>query len=254
MDLKKTEIEENAVGWLMTFGDMMTLIMTFFVLLFSMSTLDPVKMAQMGDAMSEATGRLDEKVTKPMASMNEIKESLNTIVSETDMKNEATISRDPRGVSVELKGDASFATGSTELHPKMEQLLDKMIPELLNNINDLRTVIVEGHSDNQTISGVLAEKYPTNWELSSARASVVVNKIIEQSIEFADKGIIDSEYADGRISGRLTAAGYADQWPADIGYEERRGGYISKEKINKLNSTLEMMTKNRRIKIIYSRQ
>ena len=254
MVLKKTLIEENSTGWLMTFGDMMTLILTFFVLLFSMSTLDPVKMAQMGDAMSEATGRLEEKVTKPMASMNEIRESLNTIVSETDMENEATISWDPRGVSVELRGDASFATGSTELHPQMGQLLDKMIPELLNNVNDLRTVIVEGHSDNQKTSGVLAEKYPTNWELSSARASVVVNKIIEQSIEFANKGIIDSEYADGRISGRLTAAGYADQWPAEISYEERRGGFISKEKINKFNSTVELMAKNRRIKIIYSRQ
>lgn len=254
MYLKKTQIEDNPVGWLMTFGDMMTLILTFFVLLFSMSTLDPVKMAQMGDAMSEATGRVEERVAKPLASMEEIRESLNTIVSEADMAEESTISWDPRGVAIELKGDVSFSAGSTELHPKMEQLIDVMIHELLNNVNDLRTVLVEGHSDNQKISGDLAEKYPTNWELSSARASVVVNRIIDRSIEFAGSGIIDEDYVDGRISGRLSASGYADQWPADISYEDRRNGLISEKKITLLNSTKELMAKNRRIKIIYSRQ
>ena len=254
MILKKTEIEENNVGWLMTFGDMMTLILTFFVLLFSMSTLDPVKMAQMGDAMSEATGRLETKAMKPIASLNEIKETLEEIVSETNMEDATNIAWDPRGVSIELRGDVSFAAGSTDLHPKMEELLNMMIPELLNNTNDLRTVIIEGHSDNQKISGNLAEKYPTNWELSSARASVVVNTIIEQSINFAEDGIIDRQYIDGRISGRLTASGYADQWPANVSYEERRGGNINEEIIKQFNSTEELKSKNRRIKIIYARQ
>lgn len=254
MIFKKTEIEENNVGWLMTFGDMMTLILTFFVLLFSMSTMDPVKMAQMGDAMSEATGRLETKITKPMASLNEIKETLEEIVAETEMDEVANIAWDPRGVSIELKGDVSFAAGSTELHPKMTELLNTMIPELLNNPNDLRTVIVEGHSDNQKISGVLAKKYPTNWELSSARASVVVNNIIEQSIDFAEKGTINNVYIDGRISGRLTASGYADQWPAEVSYADRRSGNINDEIIKKFNSTTELKSKNRRIKIIYARQ
>ena len=254
MQHAKTEIEENNTGWLMTFGDMMTLILTFFVLLFSMSTLDPVKMAQMGEAMSEATGRLDERVESPMSSMNEIKENLENIIQKTNLNNEANISWDPRGIAIELQGDISFDVGSTELHPKMKEIIDLMIIHLLDNINDLRTIIVEGHSDNQKIIGPLVKKYPTNWELSSARASVVVNKIIMQSINFAQKGTINQNYADGRISGRLSAAGYAEQWPADITYEERRSGLINEEKIDELNSTTEQREKNRRIKIIYSMQ
>ena len=77
MKPQKTEITENDSGWLMTYGDMMTLILCFFVLLFSMSTLDPVKMAEMGDAMHEATGQTNEK---PVSSLSEIKEELYQII------------------------------------------------------------------------------------------------------------------------------------------------------------------------------
>ena len=136
MQHAKTEIEENNTGWLMTFGDMMTLILTFFVLLFSMSTLDPVKMAQMGDAMSEATGRLDERVESPMSSMNEIKENLENIIQKTNLNNEANISWDPRGIAIELQGDISFDVGSTELHPKMKEIIDLMIIHLLFNYQE----------------------------------------------------------------------------------------------------------------------
>jgi len=251
MKRKNTEISENDSGWLMTYGDMMTLILTFFVLLFSMSTLDPVKMAEMGDAMYEATGKTNEK---PIASLAEIKELLNEIIEEEEMKEDAKILWDPRGIAIELKGNVSFAPGSVNLHPRMEKLLDNMLPKLLNNINDLRNIIVEGHSDNQQIKGELAKKYPSNWELSSARASTVVNTIIKKSKEFAQKGTIDTHYKDGRISGRLFAAGYADQWPADISYDDRRQGKINEEIIDRYNLSEELKSKNRRIKIIYGKQ
>ena len=148
MKPQKTEITENDSGWLMTYGDMMTLILCFFVLLFSMSTLDPVKMAEMGDAMHEATGQTNEK---PISSLSEIKEELYQIIEQENMENDATISWDPRGVAIELKGNVSFQEGSVELNEKMENLLDNMIPKLFNNTKDLRNIIVEGHSDNQKI-------------------------------------------------------------------------------------------------------
>jgi chemotaxis protein MotB len=251
MKKKNTEINENDSGWLMTYGDMMTLILTFFVLLFSMSTLDPVKMAEMGDAMNEARGTVNEK---PIASLAEIKTMLYEIIEEEDMKKEATITWDPRGVAIELKGNVSFKPGSVDLHPRMETLLDNMLPKLLNNVNDLRNIIVEGHSDNQIITGELAKKYPSNWELSSARASKVVNTIIDKSKNLAEKGTIDNRYKDGRISGRLFAAGYADQWPADLSYEDRRMGNISENIIEKYNDSEDLKSKNRRIKIIYGKQ
>ena len=119
MNKKKTEIVDNDSGWLMTYGDMMTLILTFFVMLFSMSTLDPVKMAEVGDAMYQATGQASEK---PILSLGEIKETLYEIIEEENMEKEATISSDLRGVAIELKGNISFRPGSVEIHPKMEKL------------------------------------------------------------------------------------------------------------------------------------
>ena len=251
MKPQKTKINENDSGWLMTYGDMMTLILCFFVMLFSMSTLDPVKMAEMGDAMYEATGQTNER---PVNSLSEIKEELYQIIEQENMEEEASISWDPRGVALELKGNVSFKEGSVELNPKMENLLENMIPKLLNNTKDLRNIIVEGHSDDQKIKGSLSKKYPTNWELSSARASMVVNKIIEKSITMAKEEKIDNQYKDGRISGRLFAAGYADQWPSDLSYEDRRSGKINKEIIDQYNVSDELKAKNRRIKIIYGKQ
>ena len=70
----------------------------------------------------------------------------------------------------------------------------------------------------------------------------------------AEKGKIQKEYIDGRISGRLFAAGYADQWPAELSYKDRRLGKINEEVINKYNITEELKSKNRRIKIIYGKQ
>ena len=142
MKPQKTEITENDSGWLMTYGDMMTLILCFFVLLFSMSTLDPVKMAEMGDAMNQATGQTNEK---PVSSLAEIKEELYQIIQQENMEDDATISWDPRGVAIELKGNVSFQEGSVELNQKMENLLDfrqKINKKLLDknikvSINDI---------------------------------------------------------------------------------------------------------------------
>ena len=136
-------------------------------------------------------------------------------------------------------------------------------------------VIIEGHTDSDKIPKKLQKIYPTNWELSAARASNVVNYLISQGVN----------------SGRLQASGYADRWPADMSWMDMRRGYqlrpvgdnvevvigrggqpeysgveldendvpkfdkISMDSVvDSLNSTRELHAKNRRIKIIFTRQ
>ena len=245
--------EEGLPAWMGTFADMMTLLMCFFVLLFAMSTLDPVKMQQMQQSAQKKLGIQNESSPQMIKNELEIQTELKEIVEELDIDDKAKVSRDPRGIAVEFDGSICFASGTTNLTPELKRILNILV-DRLNVGNDLRPILVEGHSDNVAPSGSIAKKYPTNWELSSARASVVVNKIIDKSIEFSQQGINEKEYKDGRISGRLSAAGYADQWPADLSYNDRREGSINQQTINEYNSSEELKSKNRRIKIIYKKQ
>jgi chemotaxis protein MotB len=232
------EHEEGSPLWMTTFADMMTLLFTFFVLLFSMSTLDPVKVSNMADAMNKMTGGKNENTERtPLDSQAQINKKLNTLIQEMNLKDIAEITADARGVAIELKGDITFSSGSVELHEKMLEILNNMIPKLLSNRSDLRPVIIEGHTDNQLPTGDLAKKYPTNWELSSARAAVVVNYLIQKGVP----------------SGRLVASGYADRWPVDAKWQDIRGGVVNNDYVSEKNARQEQRIKNRRIKIIFTR-
>ena len=75
-------------GWFATYSDMMTLLFAFFVLLFSLSTLDPVKLAEFGEGGDERTEVKD---------LAEIKQEFEKMIEELNMDSTATISQDPRG-------------------------------------------------------------------------------------------------------------------------------------------------------------
>ena len=75
------------------------------------------------------------------------------------------------GVRVNVSDDILFASGSAKLDKIGRELLDKVAERLVGNDYHVE---VQGHTDNVAIRGVLARRYPTNWELASARASSVV--------------------------------------------------------------------------------
>ena len=73
------EKEKNTQGWMTTYADMMTLLFAFFVMLYSMSSPDPVKMSQIEDAMMKEAG-----LEGTIQSQNEIKEEFEKIVAPTE--------------------------------------------------------------------------------------------------------------------------------------------------------------------------
>ena len=224
----KAEIKEEQ-PWLLTYADMMTLLFAFFVLLFSMSSPDPVKMSQMQDAMDESTS---------LKSANEIKEEFEQIIDVLNLNESTNIVSDPRGVSIEMDGDICFQSGSTNIQKPLKKILNKAADKILSNKDDFRMVIIEGHTDSDKIPEKLRNKFPTNWELSAARASNVVNYLIEQGVN----------------SGRMQASGYADRWPAEASWFDVRSGQITNETIKKYNATEEQKQKNRRIKIVFTNE
>ena len=232
-----TDVEEGLPIWMQTFADMMTLLFAFFVLLYSMSSPDPVKYAAFQNSQAEKTGGTtdEEQEFEPLKDQAEIKQELEKLIEDMDMEDKAKVTQDPRGVALELDGDVCFGSGSVNLREELKQTLDNAAIELMSNSKDLRSILIEGHTDNQNPTGKIADRYPTNWELSSARAANVVNYLIYKGV----------------MSGRLTASGYAEVWPSGATWTEVRSGKVDDNYISEKNSTLEQRTKNRRIKIIF---
>ena len=231
----KTEQEiEEAVSsikeeqsWLLTYADMMTLLFAFFVLLFSLSTIDPVKVSQLQDGMGD----------KPeLKSFNEITKEFEEIIEELNIEDQAKVSRDPRGITLEIDGDICFQSASTKLHNTLRQVLDLAAQNILAASGDPRLITVEGHTDSDPIPKELKNIFPTNWELSSARASKVVNYLIDIGVN----------------SGKLQASGYADRWPANLSWYDVRSGQVNDAVILENNKTEAQKESNRRIKIVFS--
>ena len=303
-------------GYFGTMADMFTLLFAFFVLMFSMATMDPAKISDAGgDDVGSSKEEIEEIVEEIKKEVQEMKEQgiteindqpieeyldsliktkmeeimpppklyeiegeLAEIIEEMELDSAANMSRDIRGTAIELFGDFAFKSLSAEMKPEMKKFLDSMVDSFLTIPSDPHQIIIEGHSDNISIPKKppkYREQYPSNWELSSARASAVVRYLIDRGVNPA----------------RLVAHGYADRWPAGMRWADmRRGGMqfpagsnvtisegrggipeykgverdsrgkVKLENINidamidSLNSTKELQEKNRRIKIIFTQQ
>ena len=136
--MNKNELEQYAdnirgdikeeQSWQVTYADMMTLLFAFFVLLFSISSIDPVKVSQLKDGMGD----------KPnLKSFNTISEDFKDIIEELEIEDKAKVSRDPRGVTLEIDGDICFKSGSTILHDDLKKVLEVHLgsPDRNNSCN-----------------------------------------------------------------------------------------------------------------------
>ena len=234
-DLNNNNVSKKSGGqeWLTTYADMMTLLFAFFVLLYSMSSPDPVKISQIEDAMKKEPG-----FDGTLKSLSDIQKGFQEIVEDLNIQKTTNIISDPRGVAIEMDGDICFQSASTEIKSTLQQILDSAAKKILSNKDDFRMVIIEGHTDADKIPEKLQNFYPTNWELSAARASNVVNYLISRGVN----------------SGRMQAAGYADRWPAEASWYDVRSGKITDKTIQKYNLTEQQKRKNRRIKIVFTNE
>jgi outer membrane protein OmpA-like peptidoglycan-associated protein len=142
------------------------------------------------------------------------RELVKLIQEEREKKEEITVEKTERGLLVRLPESILFESGSAEIKESGKEVIKEIYKKLdFSKIKELR---VEGHTDSIPIIGKLTEKYPTNWELSTARSSAVVRYLIEL----------------GAPKEKLAAVGYADARPIAS------------------NSTVEGRAKNRRVEFI----
>jgi len=183
------EAEEDQ-EWLLTYSDMITLLLAFFAMLIAVSQTDIALWEQMKQGMrSDVAGK--EKVETPLA---EIKLDLDSLLAEERDQGLVGVVLDKDGIKLSFNSSSLYNSGDAILLPSGERIINK-VTQALNLLNYYQfRVDVEGHTDNVPIS---TARFPSNWELSVARASEVVKFFIREGID----------------GDRLKASGYADTKP-----------------------------------------
>ncbi len=201
---------EGAPAWMATFADLATLLMTFFVLLLSFANMDIVKFRQMAGSVKDAFGtqvetpgvyeeRSDTAVTIQLSEeedrtidMMQMGERIRKTVEEQELEDKTEIKVTEDGVTLTVDGTFMFDGGSAKLKPEFEKFLGEIAKIIEEHDYPLA---IEGHSDNIPIKSPI---YPSNWELSSSRATAVLRYLIEK-FQIPAK--------------RLMAVGYSDTKP-----------------------------------------
>lgn len=216
------ETSPNSMAWLCTFNDLMTLLMVFFMMIFSLGSLDKMDIRsariylQSGLGIFDAGQKTSIGIIEPLSNYDigtatftkQLEESIETLDSEPGIE----VIYTDEGIVISLDETVLFKSGSADINPDGFVVLDNIAATILNAISNL--ICIEGHTDSDPIQN---DKFPSNWELSTAR-SVNVLKYL------AEKGKVSSK--------RLSAVGYGESKPL-----------VS-------NNSDENKSKNRRVEII----
>ncbi|MCT8137350.1 flagellar motor protein MotB [Anaerobacillus sp. CMMVII] len=199
--------EKGAPKWMVTFSDLMTLILVFFILLFSMSVVDATKFRAVADSFqnraifdfypsiipfdslnedNDVKEKTKDNVHDPLRDVNNQEKDSNQeldrllqevqeFLVENQLHDVISAFRDDRGVVLVLQERTLFESGEAQILDGAKPFLIK-VGTLLEHIPNL--VKVEGHTDSRPISTF---RYPSNWELSGARASSVIRFLIDEN-------------------------------------------------------------------------
>jgi chemotaxis protein MotB len=172
---KKTE-QESADRWLLTYSDLITLLLGLFVILYGMSKIDTEKYDQVVTALGGVFGRENAGVLSGSAhampaGVSPLQAERNRILAEfehalggAEKQGMVTFSQNERGVTVHLMEALLFNSGSADLKTSSYQILDTLGSIIKRLPNDIR---IEGHTDDVPIH---TERFPSNWHLSVNRA------------------------------------------------------------------------------------
>jgi chemotaxis protein MotB len=213
---------ENVERWLVSYADFITLLFAFFVVMYAISQVNEGKYRILSDALTSAFHRVPGTTSSASAEVNsfsaipmqiplrqqinfrndelrrqarermrnaagEVRQALAPLVQQGLVR----VFEGAQGVTIEINASVLFESGEARLGPEAQRIIGNVAKILAPTGFPLK---VEGHTDSQPIA---TPQFPSNWELSGARASSVVRLFIDSGVE----------------PRRLTAVGYADQRP-----------------------------------------
>lgn len=195
-DQECPKIDPGAPKWVVTFGDLMSLLLCFFVLLLSFSEMDRSKYKQVAGSLEKAFGVqrnvrvMDMPKGMKIIAMDfdqdiielRIREDLGKEIDELletqleEFKDQIAMEASEDQVIIRLMGESTFDSGSVEIREKLKPLLINVAKILENDNGD---IIIAGHTDNVPLR--TGGPYKTNLRLSSARAAIVAEFILSHS-------------------------------------------------------------------------
>ena len=230
--------EENHDRWLISYADFITLLFAMFVVLYAMSRVDEGKYKVLGNSLNFAFGsvslgipaspsqqpvalseqelllkslvdkrnaRLAEQQRKQNEAMQAMVANLNQVMAPLVKNDQVSVTQTPRGVVVDINASALFEPGEAALQRNAARTLGAVAKVLEAGT---QAIEVEGHTDDIPI---FTPQFPSNWELSAARASSVVRLFIEQGV-VAERlravglasyhPLVSNDTADGRSRNR----------------------------------------------------
>jgi len=191
---EEEKIDPNS--WMVTFADLVMLLLTFFVLLLTMSSMDTKKLRDLMTHFKESTGVLEFSAAGRVYNLggfiNKYNDTDSLLVVDQkhfltklklvsnvknmlkDLNNDITLADDERGVAVSFHGNILFDPGKTTLRKEAYPVLDIIADAIQGCPND---ILIMGHSDNTPIKN---EIYGSNWELSAYRGISVLDYFLTQ--------------------------------------------------------------------------
>lgn len=226
MARKPKEEEKTGSTWLATYGDMVSLLLCFFILLYSFSSVDSQKFKQVAISLQEALGGIlmggsslgDDTMMEgselEQEQMGQAMLEIEAYIKESGLQGVVAVAYEERGLVIRFMDTVLFDLAKANLKSGSLVILDKLATVLHKVPNQ---IAIEGHTDNLPIH---TAEFPSNWWLSTARANRVAEYLMDQQ---------------GIAPERVSVVGYGEYRPLSP------------------NTTAANRAKNRRVEILIKR-
>ena len=210
----------NKTGWIVSYADMMTIILTFMILLLSVSKIAHTKFDLMVEAL---TGR-------KVGNLQKVKKKIDQVVEKASLGGQVTTSIAEDGLKVQFANALLFRSGEAKLTEGGREVLKPITDHLVGSLEPAYGVAIEGYTDDVPIEN---ERFSSNWELSTSRSIHVMKRLA----------------AEGFDRRRMSVQGFADTRSAtDVDlHDEAEVEELSEEEL------ADVRAKNRRVVIRINR-
>jgi chemotaxis protein MotB len=246
LDNRQSDSHER---WLVSYADFITLLFAFFVVMYAISSVSEGKYrvlsdslvgafqskakdqgaAQPGaqplapprafDSLPRKIGRSSEQQRRQREQMRGVAHEIIKVLDSMVREGQVKVTQTNRGISVEINASVLFAVGQAQLRADSSRALQQVAPVLAQTG---KTLQIEGYSDNTPIG---TSQFPSNWELSAARASSVARLFIDNGVAEErlsvigygpNRAVASNDTPEGRARNRRVTVMILEETPGDV--------------------------------------